>query len=268
MDDPISAAAIERDLKTRVIGRRVVYHARVRSTNDIARQLAEAGEPEGTLVIADEQTAGRGRLGRTWVAPAGSSILMSLLLRPALAPTPLTLPQVPRITMAVSLGAVDAIRAETGLDTQLKWPNDLLANGKKCAGILAEGQIVGEELEYVIVGIGINVNFAARSIVGIPLDATTLADELGKPTLRVPLVRAILRSTDAYYTRLAAGEDLRAEWAGRLATLHQRVTAKTPWGEETGIAQDVDTDGALILQRADGSQVRLIAGDVTLNRKA
>ncbi|CAG0952499.1 BirA family transcriptional regulator, biotin operon repressor / biotin---[acetyl-CoA-carboxylase] ligase [Anaerolineae bacterium] len=250
---------ITRDLGTQIFGRRVIYHERVGSTNDIAKQLADAGEPEGAVVIADEQIAGRGRLGRSWVAPAGSSILMSLILRPMIAPA-----QMPRVTMAVALGACDAIHAKTHLDAQIKWPNDILVRGKKCAGILAESGIVGEQLEYVIVGLGLNVNFAASSVEGIPPDATTIADELGRAFPRAQLAQAILRNGERYYLRLSAGENLRDEWAARLATLHQPVRAQTPWGVEEGIAENVDDDGALLVRRADGSCARLIAGDVTL----
>ncbi len=255
---PFSEEAIIRDLNTRILGRRVVYYERVGSTNDIAKQLADAGEPEGTMVIADEQVAGRGRLGRSWIAPARSSILMSLILRPTLAPS-----QLPRVTMAVSIGACDAIRAETKLNAQIKWPNDILLNGKKCAGILAEVQTVDEQVAYVIVGLGLNVNFSAASVDGIPSNATTIADERGRAFPRVHLAQSLLREIERYYLRLRAGESLRAEWAARLATLHRHVRAHDDSRVEEGIAEDVDDDGALWLRRADGSLVRLIAGEVT-----
>lgn len=263
---PLSAEAIARDLNTQTLGRRVVYHERVGSTNDIAKQLAEVGEPEGTVVIADEQVAGRGRLGRSWIAPARSSILMSLILRPVLASSRML-----RVTMAVSIGACDAIRTETELNAQIKWPNDILLNGKKCAGILVEAQTVDEKTEYVIVGLGVNVNFSAASVDGIPSNATTIADELGHTLSRVHLVQAILREIERYYLRLGAGENLRAEWAARLATLHQHVRAhpaNCAGQVEEGIAEDVDDDGALLLRRTDGSLVRLIAGEVTLVKGA
>lgn len=263
MDDseaPLSADALTRGLSTRILAQRVVYRERVGSTNDLAKRLADVGEPEGTLVIADEQLAGRGRLGRTWIAPAHSSILMSLILRPALAPH-----QLARVTMAVALGACAGIRAATSLDAQIKWPNDILLSGKKCAGILAEAQSVGDQVEYVIVGLGVNVNFSAAAVADIRPAATTLADELGKPLPRVPLAQSLLKFIEQYYLRLRAGENLRAEWIARSATLHQRVRAQTPWGAEEGFAEDVDDDGALLLRRAGGSLARLIAGDVTLS---
>ncbi len=259
-NDELSAAAIQRDLGTRRLGQRVVYYERVSSTNDVAKQLAHAGEPEGTLVIADEQTAGRGRWGRAWLAPARSSLLMSLVLRPPLAPA-----HSPRVTMAVALGTCDAIHAETGLEARLKWHNDLLIGGKKCAGILAETGILGDEIEYMVVGLGVNVNFAA-SVAGIPGDATTLADELGAPFPRARLARAILRQVERYYLRLCAGENLRPEWAARLVTLGQRVRARSPAGTVAGVAGDVDDDGALLVCRDDGAIARLVAEEVTLSQ--
>jgi len=274
-NDTISADAIGDGLQTRILGHRIVYHEQVGSTNDAAKQLAETGEPEGTLVIADEQTAGRGRLARTWVAPPRSSILMSLILHPGLAPH-----QAPRVTMVVALGACDAIHAETGLNAAIKWPNDILLNGKKCAGILAESGIVGDKLEYVIVGLGVNVNFALTDIIQVATsdsrflpfgetwnlngNVTTIADEMRKPCARVPLIQSILRSIENYYLRLRAGENLREEFANRLTTLGKSIQAQTPWGIEAGVAEDVDDDGALQLRRADNSLVRLVAGEVTL----
>lgn len=242
INDRLSAEIVQQDFRTRVFGQRVVYYERIGSTNDAARQLADAGEPEGTLVLADDQSAGRGRLGRSWIAPARSSVLTSLILRPGLAPV-----QAPRATMAVALGVCDALRTTTGLPVQIKWPNDLLVRGTKCAGILAESGIVGERLEYVIVGIGVNVNFTAAAA-GLAGSATTLADELGKPLPRVVLVRAILRSTEAYYLRLEEGEDLREEYRHRLATLNQFVRAQTAHGTEDGVATEVDENGGLILR--------------------
>ncbi len=256
-NDQLSANAIAAGLQTRVLGRRIVYFERVGSTNDVAKQLADAGEPEGTLVIADEQTAGRGRLGRAWIAPPHSSILMSLVLRPALAPH-----QVGWVTMAVALGACQAIRAETGLAVQIKWPNDLIVRGKKLAGILSEAGIVNDELEYVVVGIGVNVNFNVTAIERIPADATTIADELRQPFPRVRLVQTLLQSIEEYYLRV--NENLVPEYSARLSTLNQWVCVQTPAGVEAGMAERVNENGALILRRADGSRIELIAGEVTL----
>ncbi len=256
----LNVAAISQGLGTRVFARRIVYRESTNSTNDIAKQLAEAGEPEGTLVIADEQTAGRGRLGRKWIAPPRSSILMSLILRPTLLP-----PQTNRATMAVSLGACKGIEQVTGLTALVKWPNDILLNGKKCAGILSEAEIVEDQVEYVVVGLGVNANFSASSVEAMPLTATTIADELGHSVSREELTRSLVREIERYYFRLREGADLRSEWRSRMITLGKHVRADTGRQIEEGIAEDIDEDGALLLRRADGSLARLIAGEVTLS---
>jgi len=259
--DVISAEEIARGLNTRVLGRRVLYYERVGSTNDVARQLAEAGEAEGTLVIADEQYAGRGRLGRAWVAPARSSLLMSLILRPDVPPA-----HTPRVMMAIALGVCEAIRTTTNLPVHIKWPNDLQIRGKKFAGILVESSIVDEQLEYVIVGIGVNVNFDPAHVEGIPQEATALALELGRAVPRVPLMQAILRSIEVHYTRLRAGEDVRAAYKNHLVTLGQFVRVQTGQGSIEGRAVDIDDLGAVVLQRAEGSCVSIPVGDVTFVR--
>lgn len=255
---PLSQEALRHNLKTEFIGRNLVYYERIGSTNDIAKQFAESGEPEGTVVVADEQLAGRGRFGRTWKAPPYSSLLVSIVLRPALQPA-----QIARVTMAIALGACDGITAITGLDARIKWPNDILLNGKKCAGVLSEANTTGVQIEYAVCGLGVNVNFSAAGS-GIPEEATTLADEAGRVFEREQLLAEILTAVEQYYLRLKNGETLHTDWAARLATLNQSIRARTPWGEETGIAEAVDEDGALVLRRADGSLVRLVSADVTL----
>jgi BirA family biotin operon repressor/biotin-[acetyl-CoA-carboxylase] ligase len=258
-DQLLNLEAIKRDLKTRVLGQSIVYLQSVDSTNAIAKHLADAGEPEGAIVLTDFQTAGRGRMARSWVAPARSSILVSLLLKAMPRPD-----QNGRLTMAVALGACEAIRAETELDAQIKWPNDILINGKKCAGILAEASTGANLVEYMIVGLGANVNFAATSVAGVPANATTIADELGREFPREQLMVALMHHIERFYLRLKAGEDLHAEWKSRLATLGQKVSVREGDRVVEGIAQDVDGDGALLVRKDNGEIERLIAGDVTL----
>jgi BirA family biotin operon repressor/biotin-[acetyl-CoA-carboxylase] ligase len=261
-DDTLSPESIAKCLETRVLGRRVLHHERVQSTNDIAKELGDAGEPEGALVIAEEQTAGRGRLGRHWTASPRSSILMSLLLRPTLA-----VANVPRIGMAVALGACDGILAEAHVEARCKWPNDILIAGRKCGGILAETNITGDAVDYVVVGLGLNVNLEESSQ-GLPHDAIALSTVLGHPLSRTPLVCALLTHIERWYDRLQAGESLHREFRMRLVTIGQTVRAHAPWGEAVGTAEDVDEDGALIMRRVDGTLLRLNAGDVTLASSA
>ncbi len=255
----LTTEAITRGLSTGLIGRRVLVYPRLGSTNEEAKRLAEAGEPEGTLVVADEQTAGRGRLQRTWWAPPGTALLMSLIFRPDLAP-----PQAQRLTMLCSLAVCDAIAGMTRLAPAVKWPNDVLLGERKVCGILTELGIEGTRLAYAVVGMGINVNVDFSEAGGLAYTATSLAQELGYEVSRLELLRAILGGIEERYARLRAGESPHAEWAARLVTLGQRVVVTTPGGQLSGVAEGVDADGALLLRDESGALRRILAGDVTL----
>lgn len=259
--DSLSLEAIQAGLHTRIIGQSLLYLSTTGSTNDDARRLARVGAPDGTLVVADWQRAGRGRLARQWLAPAGSSLLLSVVLRPPLAPH-----QAQRLTMVCALAAADAIEAETGLRSGLKWPNDLLLGSAKVGGILTELELDGERLAYAIVGLGLNVNLEPAALpAGLVARATSLSAELGRPVARLPLLLALLTRLEARY--VALGEDpgaLQAEWAARLVTLGRDVTVGAGDAQWEGIAEGVDHDGALLVRRADGRLVRVVAGDVML----
>jgi BirA family biotin operon repressor/biotin-[acetyl-CoA-carboxylase] ligase len=268
--DLLSLETIRAGLLTRFVGQTVYYWPAVGSTNDELKRLADEGAPEGTLAIADEQTAGRGRLrGRTWVAPAGSSLLMSLLFRPAwLAPA-----QAQQITMLCALAAADAVAQLTGLQPGLKWPNDLLLDGKKLAGVLTELGFVGDKLAWAVVGVGLNINadFAGQPELPalgpqaqVAATAISLSMALGRPVSRLRLLHAYLASVEARYQALRAGQSPHREWAARLATLGQAVTVHAPDGVHQGIAEGVDEAGALLLRQPSGELARVLAGDVTL----
>ena len=254
----LSAESITCDLNTKIIGRSVLCYQRIESTNDIAARLATEGTPEGTLVIAEEQTKGRGRFGRRWQAPRGSSLLMSVVFYPALLPS-----QTQRVAMLCSLGLLAGIRIATGLEPRLKWPNDVLIGGKKVAGLLAEASVSGSEVSYVAVGMGLNVNLDPAILGDVALPPSSLAHELGHPVDRLALLRHILRETDARYLHLRQGWSPREEWAANLATLGQSVSVYL--GDEvlTGMAEDVDEDGMLLLRGTDGILHHLPVGDVT-----
>jgi len=262
----LSVGTIEKGLTTAFMGRRVIYYRSIGSTNDVARELAAQGAPEGTLVIAEEQTAGKGRLGRRWLAPPGTSLLMSLLFRPHfLAPY-----QAQRLTMICSLAVVDAINKVTGLLAAIKWPNDIVVRGKKAGGILTELGATAERLDYAIVGLGLNVNldFGAVEAMGeLVTTATSLSQELGQEVSRLALLWRILESVEGRYQRLAAGELPHDEWASRLVTLHNHIIVDTPQGVVQGWAEGVDADGALILRTRCGERQRVLAGDVTLRQR-
>lgn len=255
----LSAESIRRGLKTDLIGQSIVYYSSLSSTNDLLKELAAQGAPEGTLVIADKQTAGKGRLGRKWLAPPGTSLLMSLLFRPDLAPS-----QAQRLTMICSLAIADAIEGLTGLPVGLKWPNDILIRGKKAGGILTELGTTGERLDYVAVGMGLNVNLAISTLPELRGMATSLSQELAREVSRLELLWKILEGIEIRYKSLRRGESPHEEWAARLINLGCEVQVTTPHGVLAGLAERVDADGALILRTSDGQRKRILAGDVTL----
>lgn len=266
--EQLNTGRVQALLTTTVFGRRLVYRAQIGSTNDLAKELAGAGVPEGTVVVADEQTAGRGRLGRRWLAPAGSALLCSILFRPTL-----PLRSAPQLTMIASLAAADAVASVAGLDVALKWPNDLVVTSggssaapdwRKLAGLLTETGVMGERLDFAVVGLGVNVNLPAEMLPEIAPGATSLLAETGRWVDREALLAALLAHIEGRYADLQSGRSPHAEWAARLATLGRRVRATTAGGSVEGVAEAVDADGALLLRATDGTLHRLVAGDVTL----
>jgi BirA family biotin operon repressor/biotin-[acetyl-CoA-carboxylase] ligase len=262
MHDELTKARIEEALASAHVGHPLRFCRTVGSTMDEARRLAEAGAPEGALVVADKQTAGRGRLQRAWWAPQGTSLLTTLVLRPDLAPR-----QAQRLTMICSLAICDAIEQLHGIDAAIKWPNDVLIRGKKVCGILTELGLLGSQLEYALVGMGINVNVDLDAAPPLMAPATSLLAEIGRPVSRLDLLVVLLSGIERRYRALRAGGSFHEEWSARLATIgeHVRVTS----GEEQwyGLAAGVDEDGALLIRSADGALQRVLAGDVTLGER-
>jgi BirA family biotin operon repressor/biotin-[acetyl-CoA-carboxylase] ligase len=260
--DWLSAETIREGLDTRFVGQEVVYFREVGSTNDEARRFARAGAPEGTLVIADYQRSGRGRLDRRWEAPAGSCLLLSLVFRPLLAPH-----QAQRLTMACGLAVADAVESETGVRVGLKWPNDVVLGGAKAGGILTELELDGDQLDFVIVGIGLNVNLdPGRLPADLITPATSLSHALGREVARLPLLWALLRAAEVRYVRLRAGHSPQGEWAERLVTLGQPVAVSAGGSVLEGLAEGVDANGALLVRLADGRLETVLAGDVSLRQ--
>jgi BirA family biotin operon repressor/biotin-[acetyl-CoA-carboxylase] ligase len=265
-------------LSTSRLGRPCLYYDRLGSTNDEARHRAENGAPEGLLLVADEQTAGRGRLDRRWHAPPGSSLLMSLLLRPDL-----PLGRTGQLSMCIGLGAVEGITEVTGLAPRLKWPNDLTLNGRKLGGMLSEVQIAGAHLEYAILGLGINVNLSFADLAPdampdvqalyreLSASAISLSEALGQPVDRSVLLAAILRRSEARYDQLlgdrADGRSIKNAWAQVLETLGQEVSVTTLAETHRGHAVDVTLEGGLVLEDACGRRRAVWSGDVTSVRR-
>lgn len=249
---------VQRQLTTRRIGRDLRYYPTTGSTMDVARALAEAGAREGVTVVADEQTAGRGRLGRAWVAPPGVNLYVSILVRPA--PTAMK-----RLGMVAPLAVAEAVAAVGGPAVTFKWPNDVRAGGRKLSGILIESGFAGNVPAYAVVGIGLNVNLDVGRYPEIADIATSIAREVGRPVAREEALAALLNAFERAYD-CPDGAAVRAAWRARLETLGQEVDVTFGGRTEHGLAEDVDEDGALILRRADGTRVVLPAGEVTLRR--
>ena len=243
--------------------RNLVILPRTTSTNDVAKEMANQGAPEGTVVVSDEQTAGRGRMERRWSAPPGTCLLCSILFRPSLAPS-----QANRLTMLCSMAAADAIEDVASLEVSLKWPNDLVIrspNWRKLSGILTETGLERERVAFVVVGIGVNVNVPAKVLPDLAPNATSILAENGREVERAELLAALLSNVEARYERLRSGESPQAEWAMRLVTLGKHVQVTTSDDTFTGLAEAVDENGALLLRMPDGTLRRLWAGDVTLS---
>lgn len=255
---PLSPDKIQEGLATRFVGRQVVYLESTESTNDVAKDLAEKRAPEGTVVIAEEQTKGKGRRGRTWLAPKGSSLLFSTIFYPRLKPQ-----EAARLTMAASWSAAEAIEATTGLATTLKWPNDIRVAGKKVGGVLTEAAFTGENVDYAIVGIGINVNWDPTSIPELQETATSLSAALGREVPRLELLHALLIRLEVAYKKAQADDQFHHLWAKRLETLGQEVEIDLGHRRVQGLAEEVDREGALLLRQSDGSLLHISVGEVS-----
>jgi len=241
--------------------RRIHHFFRLGSTNQLALELAAAGESHGAVVLAEEQTAGRGRLGRAWHSEKTSGIYVSVILRPALAPQ-----QAPLLTLAAGLAAHDAVEEVTGLQAELKWPNDLLLGGKKVCGILTEMQAEAYRVNYVVVGIGINVNHA-RLPKELEASATSLRLAAGRDFSRLDLLAHLLAALDRHYNRLrddgpASLRKRFEEAAPGVRGLRVRVASQRE--EFTGVTAGLDESGCLLVRRdPDGALVPVLAADVT-----
>lgn len=248
---------IRRRLKTRVFGTKIQHYEEVGSTNDVAKELASRGAPQGTLVIAERQTGGRGRMGRTWYSPRGG-LWFSIILRPDLTPG-----EVPLLALTLGVGVAKAL-AKEGLDCRLKWPNDVLINGRKVCGILTELDAEMDIVNYVIAGIGINVN---NDVEDFPEEfrrlATTVKAVLGKEVSLVGLlVRVLQELEDAYFTlERKGGSVILDEWRRLSSTLGKKVKVVTHGVTLEGIARDVAENGALVLELESGRRESIISGD-------
>jgi BirA family biotin operon repressor/biotin-[acetyl-CoA-carboxylase] ligase len=259
--DVLDESAIRRHLKASTIGRRLVCLPVTGSTNDDAARAARGGEPEGTVVIADAQTAGRGRLGRSWVSVRGLNLCLSVVLRPRIVPA-----AAPQLSLVAGLAVAAAMESE-GLQPLIKWPNDVLLAGRKACGILTELEAEADRVGFVIVGIGVNVN---GTLAQLPTElhdkATSMYLALGRRVDRARFAARLLDELESRFERFLAGgfAVLADEWNRRSALTGRAVTVSGAATEAvSGTCAGIDADGALLLHR-DGGPVRVLAGDVTI----
>jgi BirA family biotin operon repressor/biotin-[acetyl-CoA-carboxylase] ligase len=257
MPPNLVAATVRQGLFTRIVGRRLLYYPELSSTMDEAGKLGEGDTEEGAVVVAEVQSAGRGRQGRSWVSQPGN-LLVSVLFRPSL-------DALPFISIIGGIAAARAVRKVTGLEVNIKWPNDLLIGGRKVAGILAESAIAGDTVWYAVLGVGMNVSLDTDQTEEIATFATSINAAAGQEVPREDLFRQFLMDLDALYLALAQGISPIEEWQGLLSTTGQRLMAT--WGNDTynGVAEGTDPMGNLLLRQDDGSLLTLTAGDVTLS---
>ncbi|KIL44178.1 biotin--[acetyl-CoA-carboxylase] ligase [Jeotgalibacillus soli] len=247
-------------LETEQLGRNIVFYQTLDSTQKIAHQLAQESAPEGTLVIAEEQKTGRGRMSRQWYSPPGTGIWMSLLLRPELPPQ-----KAPQFTLITSVAIVQAIEEVCGLQVQIKWPNDLLIDGKKITGILTELQADSERIYSLIIGMGMNVN---QKQADFPEElheiATSLALAKGEPVSRAKLVQRVLFHIERYYKMYMdkGFEPIKLLWESYAVTIGKHITARTLHDSISGVALGITDEGVLLLEDKDGVVHPIYSADI------
>jgi BirA family biotin operon repressor/biotin-[acetyl-CoA-carboxylase] ligase len=262
--DLLTDLEISYNLETKQIGRSLSCYRTVQSTNDVLTQMAEAGAPHGTVVTSEEQTKGRGRLGRTWHSPPGTGIYISILLRPPFPPE-----KAPAISIMTALALADAIRVYLPDDVRIKWPNDVWIGGKKVAGILTELSAEKGKIDYIVVGIGINVNHGVGNFPeALRPIATSVRRALKRKVSRVELLRNFLRNFELEYDRyLKHGlKKSHARVREYSALIGLPIAVRTGNHEVAGLAVDIDVEGRLIIE-SDGRRVPVTAGEVTVVKR-
>jgi BirA family biotin operon repressor/biotin-[acetyl-CoA-carboxylase] ligase len=258
--DLLLPAEIAAGLSTRTVGRTIRYFDSLDSTNVRAWQLGEEGAPEGTVVVADSQSAGKGRLGRFWTSPPGVNLYLSLLLRPPLPPR-----DAPQLTFLSALAVARAVEAASGLRPTVKWPNDILLDGAKVAGLLNEMNAETERINFLVLGIGVNLNMAAAQFpTQLRYPATSLLLATGRAVSRLHFCRLLLEELDRLY-RLYLEEGftpIRAGWEGYFALVGKQVSVDCTSHTIDGTVTGIDQDGALLLRLPAGGSERILAGDV------
>ena len=260
ISDPLEVDVLKRLLATRTLGRNLRVEARTASTNDIAKQLARDGAPDGTVVLADQQLRGRGRQGRSFTSPAGVGIYMSVLLRPQVA-----ISRLPQLTLLAAVATAEAIEEISSLSVELKWPNDIMIEKKKAGGILTESVMRADLSPMAVVGIGINVNTTLEQFPAeLREQVTSLALAAGRFVPRLRIAAAILGHLEPLYDTFQHKglAPVLPRWLhyGRVAGKPVRCT--TERGVEEGVALGLDVDGALLVRSREDPSVRIVSGEV------
>jgi BirA family biotin operon repressor/biotin-[acetyl-CoA-carboxylase] ligase len=254
---------IKQGLKTGTIGREIHLFPEAVSTNTLAMEMAAKGALDGTVVIAETQTGGKGRLGRTWISPKGN-LYISVILRPEVPPH-----KAPLITLMGAVAAAATIQQQLDVQAGIKWPNDILISGKKAAGLLTEMRAEPDRVKHVVLGIGINVNMDMAELPA-PLRklSTTLSTETGKKIDRALFLQQFLAQLDQWYqVFLKSGAKVVEAWEMFNTTVGNRVAVSGPGETFEGMAQGIDADGRLILKLDDGTLRQVAAGDVTILKR-
>ena len=249
-------AFLKNHLTTRFVGKNVYYYDSVTSTMEIAKKLAREGVAEGATILANKQTAGRGRLDRIWLSP-NENIAMSIVLRPSLK-------DLHKLIMIASVAVLRAIKEVTRIKPHIKWPNDITIKGKKVCGILIENEVKGDKVSFSVVGIGINVNLNPRAIPEISAIATSLSQELGGNVSRTKLTCAVLSELEELYLQAQSGNSVYYEWQENMETLGKVVRVQFGMSIAQGKAEAVTEVGNLVLRHSDGHTSEILAGDVTI----
>jgi BirA family biotin operon repressor/biotin-[acetyl-CoA-carboxylase] ligase len=258
--DRLTAQELRWNLKTRLVGNRIHAYESTDSTMDLSHRLAASGEPEGSVVITESQNKGRGRMGRAWSSPRGTGLYFSVLLRPTL-----PVSRVPHVTLVAAVAVADAVKATTGLQADLKWPNDLLIDGKKICGILTELNAEINRVNYLVLGVGMNLNTPKSAL---PAHATSLKEKLGEKVDRLTLARALFQQLDRRYHQFLNGEwePILEAWRSHARFLGSRVRVALEGRVIDGQALDIDSDGALLVRADTGIVESVSAGEVLLVR--
>ncbi|RFB16945.1 biotin--[acetyl-CoA-carboxylase] ligase [Bacillus sp. HNG] len=260
--DKISGNEIQLGLETKSLGRNIHFEESVTSTQQIAHKLAYEGAVEGTLVVAEEQTTGRGRLDRAWYSPKHTGVWMSMILRPQIPPS-----QAPQLTLLAAVGVVQAIQEVTGLEPDIKWPNDILIHQKKIVGILTELQAETDRINSVIIGIGINVNQELSQFPeNLHTIASSLAIEKGDKIDRAELIQVILLKIEKLYNEyLQHGfKVVKLLWESYATSIGKQIIARTISGSIEGKAIGINEEGVLLLEDAEGKVHHIYSADIEL----